>query len=306
MNAWLAIDSGGTKTHLLLADTQGKTLREAHCPGVGVPVDEEDKPLPELVSAARDVSAGYTVVRVVINLGGKNENQLRRQLNGLFPEARIDIFRESSGVLAGQLGKKYGADVVILLGTGTIAIASGPLGTTISDGWGCIVGDAGSGYWIGLEAISRSLYALEGEGPLSCLAQEITGCAEPFQPVADAADLMRRRDAIRAFIRLPLDRAATAAYARIAAAHAERGDEMAKRIFSDAGEKVAACALRALRKVGISSGGRVLIIGGLTNVHTLWEDAFQRALYQGDPQARWEIRRVDLTGGAIAYLQNSK
>ena len=26
MNAWLAIDSGGTKTHLLLADTQGNTF----------------------------------------------------------------------------------------------------------------------------------------------------------------------------------------------------------------------------------------------------------------------------------------
>ncbi|MBE5783309.1 MAG: hypothetical protein E7329_08365 [Clostridiales bacterium] len=302
MNAWLAIDSGGSKSHLMITDEEGMPIQDCFCPGIGLAVDDESAPLPELMAQVRQLTKGLCITRIAANLGGKNENQLRKQLAGMFPEIPVDIFRESSGVLANQLGKKYHANAVVLLGTGVIVNTRGPRGCMITDGWGSNIGDMGSGYWIGLEAIRRSLISLEDEPPLSLLAQAVTGRKTPLCPSSLGGHLMAERDAVRGYIGVPLDRAKTAAYARVAAQYAQDGDKMARKIFSDAGNAIAETTVRGLKKAGIKEHASVLVVGGLTNVRNLWEEAFANALIQSYPDAVYRIEKIDLIQGAVEYM----
>ena len=113
MPAWLVIDSGGTKTHLLLTDPLGHCLRELYCKGVGTAVDSDEEMTDEFIDAVKEIANEYRVRRIAANLGGRNEHQLYSQLNRIFPSADIHVFRESSGVVARQLAQKYHADAVL-------------------------------------------------------------------------------------------------------------------------------------------------------------------------------------------------
>jgi glucosamine kinase len=71
-----------------------------------------------------------------------------------------------AGYLA-ALGNQPG--VVALVGTGVVTLAVGPGGFARVDGWGNILGDAGSGYWIGRMGLDHALRAHDGRGPQTVL-----------------------------------------------------------------------------------------------------------------------------------------
>src|SRR3954447_25630847 len=62
------------------------------------------------------------------------------------------------GALAGEPG------VVIVAGTGVIALAVGEDEVARADGWGTRLGDDGGGYWIGRAGLAAALRAHDGRG----------------------------------------------------------------------------------------------------------------------------------------------
>lgn len=300
---WLLIDSGGSKTHFALVNSEGYILKEAFSLGIGKIVDDVDMPLDEFTYEVNRLCQGLNVSCAVANLGGKNEFQLRRILGECLPNARIYVLRESSGVLANVMRESYCADVIVLMGTGTIAIGSGPKGSFIADGWGCNIGDTASGYWIGMEAIRRSLNALEAPEQFSSLASEITGRDDAFFPVEDNNMIMRMRDAVRSYIGLPLERTQVAGYAVIVRKHAEAGDLLSLSILDDAGTGLADTVLRTLNICGVDRKPHVLIIGGIASMAHLWGNSFERRLNKAYPGASWEARHCDILEGALAYAR---
>ena len=124
----MALDTGGTKSFALIADLHKRVIAEAHFDGLGAAHDDTCAALQPLEGAMEKVLReaalrAEEIGCVVVNLGGKNEQQMRSALHRIFPAAHVEVYRESSGVLAEQIGRAYGADAVLLAGTGTIAIA---------------------------------------------------------------------------------------------------------------------------------------------------------------------------------------
>jgi glucosamine kinase len=71
-----------------------------------------------------------------------------------------------------------GARVLLVAGTGSVAVAVDGATRVRVGGWGSRVGDEGSGAWLGLEAVRRTLRALDGRdapGPLAAAVQETFG-----------------------------------------------------------------------------------------------------------------------------------
>jgi N-acetylglucosamine kinase-like BadF-type ATPase len=64
--------------------------------------------------------------------------------------------------------------VVLIAGTGSIALGRNAQGqTTRSGGWGHILGDEGSGYVLGLQALRAAVRAADGRGPQTLLLERI-------------------------------------------------------------------------------------------------------------------------------------
>lgn len=301
--AVLAIDTGGSKTAIRLLGLSGESIAGATIPGLARPVDDADAPLPELTECLKKLASRAEVVSVCVNLGGKNTEQFRRVLTGAFPGARVSIFRESSGVVADVIRENAGADALVLAGTGAIVISNGPKGHMISDGWGANIGDNGSGFWIGQQAIRRTLLALDGEAALTPMQMELSGRDCPLSP---GEDLMTARDEARASFGFPLDRAGTAALCKLVYRHAQNNDECAKQILNDAGVCLAGSAVRGLKKSGCSGKVRVMVIGGVVKTSEFWKSSFEETIRTAYPDSETVIVDTNLLDGAAAYLMNEQ
>ncbi len=274
---YLAIDIGGSKTRLVVFDKSNNEIEVSNTVGVGLATDSNED-IPEFRNAVTCLAEKYKIRSVAVNLGGKNKEQIAKIIRDVIPKAKVQVYRESEGTASIEFGRLFGADAVLLAGTGAIAIAQAPNGKSIvCGGWGMNISDAGSGYYIGLEAIKQSLAAIDKNMPLSDLQKEITGLNSPIATSFDIADICLIRDGVRSRL-LPLDRKHIAAYCKAVVKHCENGQIDALKILQDAGQHlgllVADCALKLMpyevKKVAVS--------GGLVNCLAFWQESFEKTV----------------------------
>lgn len=276
MKAYLAADIGGSKTRIELYDESGALLHTCAERGYGTAVDS-DAPLPTLTTLLSSLRQKAEVTAAVVNLGGKNSEQIRRAFVQGLPGCAVEVYRESQGTAALAFGGLWDAAVVLLAGTGAIAVGSdGEARCVIAGGWGANIGDDGSGYDIGLRAIHEALAALDGDRELTPLQQELTGLSAPFVP-CDADAFCQARDAVRKRL-APLDRAHIASYAKMVAAHCQSGEADALAILRDAGIQLAKPVLSVIRKLYPHRAVKLAVSGGLVHSAPYWKDAFEQQL----------------------------
>src|SRR6185437_16654272 len=116
--------------------------------------------------------------------------------------------------------------VVIIAGTGATSLgmnARGQLWRT--DGWDYVLGDAGSGYAIGLAAIRSAMRMLDGREDPSALLREM----KVNYGVDNAEEMRRLVDST------PFGKFEIASFAERVWEAAQRGDSAAQAIFTEAG-----------------------------------------------------------------------
>ncbi len=298
----ITVESGGTKSHISVFDYEGSLAAETHCGGVGSVGDAD---LTEFMAKINALDIPFDRVSdVIVNLGGTNDTQLQEAIAPLFPNGQTEVYRESSGVIMKAICEMEGADVLLMAGTGTICLAKGNKGCMIADGWGINIGDKGSGYWIGMETVSRSLIAMESGGELFPLAGHITGRTEPIGAMDDTQHIMKIRDEVRRNF-LPAERAKIAGFAKDAARFAGMGDKMAQKIFHDAGICLAQTVIRASDAVCPEDNFSLLVSGGLTNCYDLWGSNFEQTL-SASVRCNVRVGEADMTKGMLYYIKNMK
>lgn len=159
---------------------------------------------------------------------------------------RVFLAHDSVSSFLGALGDRRG--VVIAAGTGSIITAMGRDHVARVDGWGHIMGDAGSGYWIGREGLRAAMRAHDGRGPETALLSLVR------------ASWANVEDAYIALQSDPEWVRAVAAFSQDVAALA-REDAEAARICQEAGDHLAASALAGLARVHepSESGGNTAV-----------------------------------------------
>lgn len=187
-----------------------------------------------------------------------------------------------------------GEDGHVLVG-GTGAIAMGIQQTravAVVDGHGWLLGDEGSGVWIGLEGLRAALRALDGRGQQTSLASEVPRMIESIsgQPCA-----LEPTAIVRAANELP--RSALGLIARTVDREAMNGDAVSHSILVHA----AASLIRTLEAAVEQSGVEGPIVLGGSVIH---DSATIRDGLVGMSHARWPSTavRVVKDGAAGAAL----
>lgn len=254
-DAALAIDGGQTGIRAQVRNADG-TARD------GVQVHESrgiltDRPLApqiaDVVGQARAAS-GLDFSTVSAGLSGLTDGEslapaLLSATHG-YGVSTVHLVHDSVSSYLGALGNERGA--VIAAGTGSVTLAVGAADVVRIDGWGYIMGDAGSGYWLGREALVAVMRAFDGRGPATALTEVVLA---DFPDLAQAyVDLQRDPDRIRR----------TASYAAHVARLAET-DEVARGICDVAAEELALAVATGLRRVGEdrSEAPAVCFLGGV-------------------------------------------
>lgn len=180
MTLFLGIDGGGTGCRAALADAGGHVLARAEAGPANIASDPE-LALASIITVAREVLAqalGSAAVdrelprlTAVLGLAGGNVAPSVARLRASLPFARFRIETDALIALKGALQSEDG--IVAAIGTGSVFARQ--MGGEIRriGGRGFVLGDEGSGAWLGRALLSATLRAADGFAPVTPLLQNL-------------------------------------------------------------------------------------------------------------------------------------
>src|SRR6267154_428428 len=229
----IGIDAGCTKTVCLLADERGAIVAESRGPGANLHAAGElavEKVLHEVMEQA---IGDRSIVPAAICLGiagvdREDEAQIVRAImRRIGYKSRVLVVNDA--LIALVAGAHDEPGVVIVAGTGSIVYGRNAAGEAArAGGWGHMIGDEGSGYWIGREALAAVMRAADGRGPATGLSDDILA----YFQVTDVSRLPR------IVYDREVPRVSVAEVGPIVQRATELGDAVATRILERAAEEL--------------------------------------------------------------------
>jgi N-acetylglucosamine kinase-like BadF-type ATPase len=266
---WLGIDGGGTNCRAAIVDDQGKIRGEGKAEAANflrTGLDVAIKNIKTAVNAAcEEVPINFSQISAAcVGLAGvSHPSHHQRMLSAIkseLPFSEILLETDARIALAGATGNKPG--VVIIAGTGSIACGINARGRFArSGGWGPVMGDEGSGSYIGRRALEAVVMAYDYRGQPTTMMEPVLrhfGVSTPpeLPPVIydSPAEVMGR----------------IAQLSKIAVKAAEEGDRVALGILNDASEELARAAIAVIEQLRMENDKfPVAYVGGVFEAHEL-------------------------------------
>lgn len=276
MALYLSIDGGGTKCIAVLFDESLRLLGTGLSGGVNTTQNSPETARQHIAECLEQVFAGRApqpVERVYLNLLGDRAalEELLRQ------HAQAREIRPVSEPLAALLaGSLRTEGMVAHAGTGSDAFWVGGLRPrpgvprlSVVGAWGPILGDQGSGAWIGQQALLHIVRAVDGWAPETAMTDMLMrewALSTPY-------------DMVPKVYRSPAPFRLAASLTRLVGAAADAGDAVALGILTAAGEQMAEQIAALVRKLPeLAAQAEVLCAGGAWKTHRAMLDGFRAHL----------------------------
>jgi N-acetylglucosamine kinase-like BadF-type ATPase len=176
----IGVDGGGTSTRCVVADLDGRIVARANSGGS----NHRSSPNPAahlviaLAGATADLDSSAVVAGALClaGAGGAGIVRAREMAAAAWTEAGLPgvpaVLPDIVAGFASATAEPCGA--VLIAGDGAVAarIEQWTI-TRRCDGYGWLIGDHGSGVWIGRQAVSSALAAIDGRGTETALSTEI-------------------------------------------------------------------------------------------------------------------------------------
>jgi glucosamine kinase len=254
--AILGLDIGGSKTHAIRLEA-GRLAAEAVAGSANVQNTDPAAAAAALAEAVGSVGA-LDVQEVYAGAGGIDTDDdaasLRALIAPLVPGAAIHVVHDSRLVLAAGRAR---TGIAVIIGTGTAVWGTDGSREARAGGWGHLLGDEGSGYWLAREAVRHCLHRHDLGLEPDLLSGRLLAACGLDRPVA----LIARFHGLGTAGRNGPDRGYWAALARVVIAAAEAGDGAARSILDAGTAAVAEQILQVARQLGLA--GPVILGGGL-------------------------------------------
>jgi glucosamine kinase len=181
----LGLDIGGSRTRARLSSA-GRVVGEAAGASASLTAAGAERARAVLGEVLGQLDVGSVTAAVAGAAGcdtAVHRAAMRDLLVPLLPGARVEVVHDARLVLAAA---GLDAGVVLIAGTGSVAWGLAPDGVSEAraGGWGHLLGDEGSGYWVVREAARRALAEHDrGEppGPLAARLLSETGAPDPLE-----------------------------------------------------------------------------------------------------------------------------
>ncbi len=284
MNDFVALgfDGGGTRSRAVLVNSGGEII------GVGsagpsnlksVGLEMAIRSLEETVSLAwkdsglreRPADAAF------LGFAGAGAQEDRELLKQSVIQAKVSqpeklaVDHDLRIALAGALGGDPG--IVIVSGTGSAVYgrtADGLAGQ--AGGWGWLLGDPGSGYWLGRQALKAVVKEADGRGKPTSLTPAMAAHFGLDSIHGSKEKLYEKTRGQGSVLRI-------AALAPVVIAAAENGDEVAGEIVRSGCSELANMALAVARKLGFETEPvAISAIGGVAGSGRFFTSALETAL----------------------------
>lgn len=254
----IGIDAGGTKTVCQLADSDGRLLTETRGPGANLQAAGElqvEKVLHDVMDRAIEECQCGMPAAICLGMAGVDREDDSRTVWSIMRrigyKARLVVVNDALIALEAGIGE--GPGIVLISGTGSIAYGRNSNGEAArAGGWGYVLGDEGSGYWIGRAAIRAVLRESDRRGAPTLLTDLLLKHFEVQRP----QDLMH---AVYYRGVKPPEIAALAPYVQQAFT---KGDHVAAGIMDGTARELAGYAVTVARRLKMLDDPFTLLLSG--------------------------------------------
>ena len=291
----LGIDAGGTKTVCLLADGQGHVISEARATGANLQAVGElqvEKVLHQVMEEALG-ERNFVPAAICLGIAGVDRPDDAAVVRGIMKrigyKARVLVVNDA--LVALEAGAPGQPGIVIISGTGSICYGRNSQGDAArSGGWGYVLGDEGSGYWIGRAALRAVLREADKRGKETALTPLLL---EHF-------GVDRPQGLIHEVYHTNLKPAAIGALAQSVHKAFQKGDEVAIGILRGAANELEASALSVARRLGlVGSPFTFILAGGIFKAVPWVQDELSRRLPLASPHSSVKLLEVEPAAGAV-------
>jgi len=290
----MAIDGGATKTLAAVLDLDERVVH----------LDESGPSNEDAVGASAAVqtlldAADHALARAgasdehlaaaVLAVAGTDTPSIARQV-----QARSDewiVVNDVVGAWAAATGARPGVGAIS--GTGSNVFGVGPDGSSWRvGGWGHLLGDEGSGYWLGVGSIRAALADRDGSGPPTALSDVLVRFFD-VDSVETLAALVYSK---------PLSKSEIARFAIETAKLAEAGDAVAGELYLRAARELAAQIVTVVSQTGLGADGAAFpvgLIGGSYRAGDLFVGPLATAVRKAAPSAVVSVVDAPPVSGAL-------
>lgn len=242
----LGIDGGQTSTKSILYDPETGEFRQASGPPIDhmLTLNGQIKSRQGIQQSLHALLSGGVLARDVemafVSISGVHKEH-EALIQGWISEClHVRRFAIEGDVKANLAGASAGANdgVLIIGGGGSIGYYFDGKREFVAGGYGHVLGDEGSAYWIGLQALKAGIRDSEGRGPATALRERILRHfgETSFWGIKKRihADKLHRND--------------IADLSRMVEGVATEGDEVARQLLKQAGKELGELAVSVLKQ----------------------------------------------------------
>jgi glucosamine kinase len=299
----MGVDGGATKTLAAVLDLRAKTVHVGH----GGPSNEDAvgarAAVQALLQAADEAIAAAGIDAgelgaAVLAIAGTDTEHVARGVR----EARTDAWLVVNDVVAAwATATGGGPGVAAIAGTGSNVFGVGGEGESTrawrAGGWGHVLGDEGSGYWLGVESIKAALRHREASGPATALSEAALAFFEVESVEAMAQAVYGK----------PLSKGEIAAFAIETARLAQQGDAVARELYERGARELGKQIRAVIAQTGLAQApgdGQppvfpVGLIGSAFKAGPVFVEPLTRAVHELAPGAKVKAVEMAPVGGSL-------
>ena len=251
----IGIDAGGTKTVGLLADETGKVLAKAISGSANLVMKGELAVEKVIFDVIESLEAPEPVAALCLGIAGVGQPGAEQLIHDVLRRLgqRQPVRVVNDALVALVAGAPSGVGIVIVAGTGSIAYGVDPDGHTArSGGWGYLLGDEGSAFWLGHYAVRHAIRAADGRGVTTSL----------YDLICDKLEVSDPTELVEWFYDQELSRNRVADLASLVEAAADDGDEAAENLLDQAAKHLASAARAVADQLTFPDPYPIVLSGG--------------------------------------------
>lgn len=279
MDYFAGIEGGATHSTCVVVAGDGRILGRSEGPQTNHFIVGKQAVVDAAASMVRDAFANAGTQAVQLRAlgmalsGGDNaedQNELIAMIRTQHPSlaSSIHVTTDAHGSAAAASASDC---IVLIAGTGSVCLhVSADCGSARVGGWGHMIGDEGSGYYVASRAIKRVFNAAD--------AGDLHSCSVLHAAMLQYFGISNMRDMLKIMYASPFDKAHVAGFALHVSNAAEKGDALALKVFDKAGMKLGQMLGIMGSKRNLDSPTNVVCIGSVFKSYSLIRDGMIRAL----------------------------
>jgi len=263
MTVVLGIDAGGTRTVCLRADLEGRVLSESRGPGANLQAVGEfevEKVLHDVITRA--LADGPAPAAICLGMAGVDRPRDAAAIHGVLGRIghRARVLVVNDALVALEAGVHGAPGIVLISGTGSIAYGRDARGRAArAGGWGYVLGDEGSGYWLGRQALRSVVREADGRGHPTLLTPRVLAHYQVNRP----------EELVREIYVGGTRPSAIATLSRVVQAAADEHDPVAQHIIDAGAAELASAVVSVATRLQMSDCPVILAGGTLLGVARL-------------------------------------